>query len=62
VISWLVLFVQKTKDDPQSHTNQHQPKHSSLELDPTFEAKLFRVPTLVGYLLSEENAQLKLVL
>jgi hypothetical protein len=28
------------KDDPRSHTNQHEPKHSSLKLDPTFEAKL----------------------
>jgi len=32
-------FVQKTKDDPRSHTNQHERKHSSLELDPTFEVK-----------------------
>ena len=38
--SWIVSFVQKTKDDPQSHTNQHEPKHSCLELDRTFEAKL----------------------
>jgi len=40
VTSWIVPFVQKTKDDPRSHTNQHEPKHSCLELDPTFEAKL----------------------
>ena len=33
-------FVQKTKDDPRSHTKQHQPKDSCLELAPTFEAKL----------------------
>ena len=33
-------FVEKTKDDPRSHTNQHEPKHSCLELDPTFEAML----------------------
>src|SRR6185295_2364865 len=32
--------VQKTKDDPRSRTNQHEPKHSCLEPDPTFEAKL----------------------
>ena len=36
--SWIVPFVQKNKDDPRSHTNQHEPKHSYLELDPTFEA------------------------
>jgi len=23
VISWIVPFVQKDKDDPRSHTNQH---------------------------------------
>jgi hypothetical protein len=40
--SWIVLFVRKTKDDPRSHTNQHEPKHSCLELDPTFEAKLMK--------------------
>jgi hypothetical protein len=40
VISWIVSFVRKTKDDPRSHTNQHEAKHSCLELDPTFEAKL----------------------
>src|SRR5258707_6488187 len=33
-------FVRKTKDDPRSHTNQHEAKHSCLELVPTFEAKL----------------------
>ena len=38
--SWIVPFVQKTRDDPRSHTHQHEPKHSCLELDPTFEAKL----------------------
>src|SRR5882724_3789291 len=32
------FFVRKTKDDPRSHTNQHEAKHSCLELDPTFEA------------------------
>jgi hypothetical protein len=42
VTSWIVPFVQKTKDDPRSHTNQHESKHSRLELDPTFEAKLLR--------------------
>jgi hypothetical protein len=39
VTSWIVSFVRKTKDDPRSHTNQHEAKHSCLELDPTFEAK-----------------------
>src|SRR5882762_3263260 len=39
VTSWIVPFVQKTTDDPRSHTNQHEPKHSCLKLDPTFEAK-----------------------
>ena len=37
--SWIVPFVQKNKDDPLRHTNQHELKHSCLELDPTFEAK-----------------------
>jgi hypothetical protein len=32
-------FVQKNKDDPLSHTNQHKPKWIRLELDVTFEAK-----------------------
>jgi hypothetical protein len=32
-------FSRQTKDDPRSHTNQHEPKQSGLELDPTFEAK-----------------------
>src|SRR5882672_4256281 len=41
VTSWIVPFVRETKDDPRSHTNQHEPKHSYVELDPTFEAKLF---------------------
>src|SRR6185369_17657842 len=31
-------FCPENKDDPRSHTNQHELKHSSLELDPT-EAK-----------------------
>jgi hypothetical protein len=31
----------KTKDDPRSHPNQHESKLSCLELDPTFEAKLW---------------------
>src|SRR5437764_7281477 len=26
VTSWIVPFVQKTKDDPRSHTNRHEPK------------------------------------
>jgi hypothetical protein len=39
VTSWIVPFVQRTKDDPLNHTNSHEPKHSCLELDPTFEAK-----------------------
>jgi hypothetical protein len=30
-------FVQKNKDDPQSHTNQHEPKYFRAELDVTFE-------------------------
>ena len=30
-------FVPKTKDDPRSDTNPHEPKQSCLELDPTFE-------------------------
>jgi len=47
VISWIVPFVQKTKDDPRSHTNQHEPKHYSLELDPTFEGKAY--PDESGY-------------
>src|SRR5260221_9790558 len=38
VTSWIVSFVRKTKDDPRSHTNQHEAKHSCLELVPTFEA------------------------
>ena len=33
------LLSRKTKDDPRNHTNQHELKHSNLELDPTFEAK-----------------------
>src|SRR5436190_24076566 len=41
--SWIVSFVRKTKGDPRSHTNQHEAKHSCLELDPTFEAKLRRL-------------------
>ena len=36
---WIVLFVQKRKDDPRSHIKQHQPKDSCLELAPTFEAE-----------------------
>src|SRR5260221_10091356 len=40
VTSWIVSFVRKTKDDPRSHTNRHEAKHSCLELVPTFEAKL----------------------
>src|SRR5260221_3179597 len=40
VTSWIVSFVRKTKDDPRSHTNQHEAKHSCLQLVPTFEAKL----------------------
>jgi hypothetical protein len=39
VTSWIVPFLQKSKDDPRSHTNQHEPKYSRLELDVTFEAK-----------------------
>src|SRR5882672_6136223 len=39
--SWIVSFVRKAKDDPRSHTNQHEAKHSCLALVPTFEAKLF---------------------
>ena len=37
--SWIVPFVEKNKDDPRSHTNQHEPKYFRLELDVTFEAK-----------------------
>jgi N-acyl-D-amino-acid deacylase len=40
VTSWIASFVRKTKDDPRSHTKQHEAKLSCLELDPTFEAKL----------------------
>ena len=32
VTSWIVSFVPKTKDDPRSHTNQHEAKHSCLVL------------------------------
>jgi hypothetical protein len=39
VTSWIVPFVQKNKDDPRSHTNQHEPIYFRLELDVTFEAK-----------------------
>jgi len=28
VTSWIVPFVQKSKDDPRNHTNQHEPKPS----------------------------------
>jgi hypothetical protein len=40
VTSWIVPVVEKTKNDPRSHTNQHEPKHSCLELGLAFEAKL----------------------
>ena len=39
VTAEIVLFVLKPKENPRSHTNQRQPKHSCLELDPTFKAK-----------------------
>ena len=39
VTSWNVPFVQENKDDPRSHTYQHEPKILRLELDVTFEAK-----------------------
>jgi hypothetical protein len=42
VTSWIVSFVRKTEDDPRRHTNQHEAKHSCLDLDPTFEARLRR--------------------
>jgi hypothetical protein len=29
VISWIVPSVQKNKDDPRTHTNQHEPKHDT---------------------------------
>jgi hypothetical protein len=35
--------MQKNKDDPRSHTNQHEPKYFRLEVDVTFEAKLDEV-------------------
>jgi len=36
----IVSFVRKTKNDPRSHTNQHEAKHSRLKLVPTLEANL----------------------
>ena len=39
MISWIVPFVQKNKDDPRSHTKQHESKYFRLAIDSTFEAK-----------------------
>jgi len=36
VTSWIVTRVQKTKADPPSHTNQHEPKYLRHELDVFF--------------------------
>jgi hypothetical protein len=49
VTSWIVRFVHKNKDDPRSHTNQHEPQYFRLELDVTFEAKLPFVMTSTNF-------------